>query len=110
MPRAAEAVRDRLIEHDLDLRRFIGGHQREVNARLARLEKDICAALMEIDPMGVSGNVRQAARLARLEKKVKELTDDAFADIRRMNRAALTGTVRAETRATVTAIQDGEPE
>lgn len=108
MPKAtaAELVRDRLIEHDIAMRRFIAGHEREITQILRRMESLISAAVTEIDVAGARGPRRQAARMAKLEKRVEELMQEAYAEIRRLHRDAQIGAARATSRAIITAIEE----
>lgn len=80
-PSVAQAIRDDLIEQELRYRRVDAGVRREVDARLVRLQADLKALTLKIDPAGTDRPAARTARLSKLEARSKAMIDAAYRDI-----------------------------
>ena len=104
-----DAIHDDLISTDIQLRRITGDCQNRAERRLDKLERDLRAEVARIDPFGTDRSDARERRLAKLEKRVRELTNEAFRDIERENREDLRRVARIESQATVQAIGKALP-
>lgn len=80
-PSVAQAIRDDLIEQELRYRRVDAGVRREVDARLLKLQADLKALALRIDPGGTERPAARSARLGKLEMKSKAMIDAAYRDV-----------------------------
>lgn len=103
---ASQNVRDDLIQDDIRLRRVIGGQQRLIEKRQRLLERRVTAAIHDIDPGGVSGELRQAARLLKLQRRIKEITREVYGEHAAQLTDALLGVAKSETVAVTGAIEE----
>jgi hypothetical protein len=92
-----EQIRDETIAHTVELQRGLGSVQNRIEARLRRLDSEIAAALLRIDPMGTDRLDAQARRMERFEKKARELADKAYADVATMFESDMTSLAKLET-------------
>lgn len=104
-----DAIHDDLITEDIQLRRITGDCQNRAERRLDKLASDLRAELARIDPHGTDRKDARERRLAKLEKRARELTAEAYRDIERENRSDLRRIARLESEATVTAIGNNLP-
>ena len=103
---ASRNVRDALIEHDIRVRRAIGGQQRAIAGRQADLERRVLAALEEIDPAGAPTELQRAKRMTQFEQRVKELAQEIYGSHSIQGREALQGVALAESNAVTGAIEE----
>ena len=101
-----DKIHDDLIAHDVTLRRIDGACRRHAEARLDRLSADLKALTIEIDPFGTDRLGARQRRLARLEKKARTLTVEAYADIAKENRSDLKRVGAIETEVSKQVIED----
>lgn len=77
---ANERLRDDIIEHDVRLRRLVANEQKDVTARQRQLERGIIVLLQEIDPLGITGEKRQQARLKKLQDRIVLLAREIYGE------------------------------
>lgn len=94
-----ENIRDDLIEHDIAVRRAIGGEQRLTAAIHRKLEKDVTDLL-------ISSNPTTPLQIARFLKKVRELSAASYREQALHSRGALAQLARSENEAVNSAIED----
>lgn len=104
-----EEIRDELLVQELLLRRASAGVNNAVQKRLLQLEDDLKALLLRIDPAGISGPARQAARLAKLQLRSSELIREAYADARRIVTADASRIAKAAADMTVSTLRSEIP-
>lgn len=81
---ASVAIRDDLIEHDIDLRRVDGDVRNAVRKRLSELGKELVAIVASIDAHGAARADTRQKRLKEIEKKGREATQAAYRDIHKL--------------------------
>lgn len=106
---AAENIRDELIAHDIDLRRVSAGMARQVNARLNTMNADLRGMLARIDPGGTTRRDARERRLARIEREVQAIVDEAYREIRIIVNSDMKRVAKAETVAVANAINGALP-
>lgn len=97
-----EAIRDDLVEHDLDLRRLDGDVRNQIDRRYDELDRQLKELLTRHDPHGA---VRKRTR----EKRLREFQADARKAISAANKdanAILRKTLREVARLESTAVID----
>ena len=106
MTSASENVRDALTEEDVRLRRVIGAEQRSIAALQNDLEKQILAALREIDPGGARTDFQKAIRQKRLQERVQKLTTETYAKHAASMTNTLLGVAESATNSVTGAIEE----
>ena len=103
---AAERVRDDLVVQDVRLRRVIGGEQRFIAKLTDQFEKRVKAAIVEIDVGGVNGPLRRTQRMVKLEKIIKELAQEHYAEVAAHLKKTMQGVAIAESQAVTGALEE----
>mgnify|MGYP003649505935 CR=1 FL=1 len=80
MTNANTKLLDAITTRALDLQRLTAGQRRDAKRFLGELEGDLVARLAKIDPTGVASTTRQAARLDKLLKQVRETVRASYRD------------------------------
>ena len=104
-----DKIHDRLIEHDVKMRRVTGGRQKRVEARLDRMADDLKAAMAKIDPFGTERTDARERRLAKLDKVAGEIIAEAYADISKATQDDMARVARTESEAVVGAVAEELP-
>lgn len=100
-----ERVRDELIPHDLDNRRALAGVEREIELRLVKLERDLKALIVTIDPAGAQQRRSKKNRTRIINRRARELITTAYSEINAMSRDSLRRLARAESRAVAMTVE-----
>ena len=103
---ANESLRDDVIAHDVRLRRVVASSQKTFAERQTILERAIIRALVEIDPLGVTGQKRQEARLKKFQDFVVLATREAYGEHNTTLRNELRSLSRAESEIIVGMIEE----
>lgn len=101
-----EEVRDALIPHDLDNRRALASVEREIDLRLLRLERDLKALIVTVDPAGAQQRRSKKNRTRIINRRARELINTAYSEINAMSRESLRRLARTESRAVALTIAE----
>ena len=97
-----EDIRDDLIEHDIAVRRAIGGEQRRVEAIHRQLERDVIALYLSTTPT-------TPLQQARFFKKVKIMSAESYHTQFLNSKQSLRKLAHAESEAINSAIEEALP-
>lgn len=84
----AQKIRDDIIAQDIRYNRVNASVRAEVNARLDVLEKDITAAMMQVDVNGTRQKKARDRRLKKLNEALRILIRTAYSEINGIIRSA----------------------
>lgn len=104
-----DKIHDRLIEHDVKMRRVDGGRQKRAEARLDQMADDLKAEMARIDPFGTERTDARERRLAKLDKAAAKIIAEAYADISKATQDDMARLARTESEAVVGAIAEELP-
>lgn len=93
-----ERVRDAILEQELLNRRVVAGTQAQIDRRLAQLQRDLGELTRAIDPLTPERSNAREARLAKLEKRSKQLMREAYTEIAMLQRQTARRIARVESK------------
>ena len=105
----SEDVRDDLISHDVDIRRLDGDVRRQIERRIDKLNTDLRALAIQIDPHGAQRTDAKERRLVKLEKASKPIIRQAYAEIEKITDANTKRLARVESKTVVDTIEENLP-
>lgn len=98
-------ARDALISHDVRRQRALGGHQRALDEHQRSIERRIRALLEEVDIPGARTEAQRQRRLAKFEKRAREIAQEGYSEHLKQQRAYLINIGLAESQAVTGAIE-----
>lgn len=108
MPSVNENIRDRIIAQDVTLRKAGAAVNNAVQARMARMRRDLKALMVDIDPGAVSG-ARQRDRLDKLRRKSSGIIRVAMAECAAITRRDAARIAKSAADMVVQAVRDAVP-
>lgn len=104
-----DRIHEKLIEHDVDLRKVDGDRRRKVERRIDTLAEDLKAMMAKIDPFGTTNTKAQERRLAKLDEAAAKLIAEAYAEMSKNTTSDMKRAARAESEAVVQTIRQELP-
>lgn len=104
-----DKIHDRMISHDIEMRRVDGGRRRKAERRIDQLSDDLKALMAKIDPFGTENTKAQERRLAKLDEEAGKLIAEAYAELSTENRKDLRRVARVESEAIAKTIREELP-
>lgn len=104
-----DRIHDRLIEHDVEMRRVDGGRQKRVEARLDQMADDLKELMIKIDPFGTERSDARERRLKKLDEEAAKIIAEAYADISTASKDDMKRLARTESEAVIAAIAEELP-
>lgn len=104
-----DKIHDKLISHDVEMRRVDGGRRRRAEKRIDQLSADLKALMIKIDPFGTERTDARERRLEKLDKEAGKLIAEAYAELSSENRKDLKRVARVESEAIVKTIREELP-
>ena len=104
-----DRIHDKLIEHDVEMRRVDGGRQKRAESRLDQMADDLKALLTKIDPFGTERSDARERRLKKLDTEAAKIISEAYADISKATAEDMKRLARTESEAVVKTIAEELP-
>jgi regulator of protease activity HflC (stomatin/prohibitin superfamily) len=104
-----DKIHDKLIEHDVKMRRVDGGRQKRAEARLDQMADDLKGLMAKIDPFGTERRDARERRLKKLDKEAAKIIAEAYADISRATADDMKRLARTESEMIVKTIAEELP-
>lgn len=105
----SEEVQDDFIKQDVQLARVDAGLQKQIDARLDKLGRDLKRLTLDVDVAGTPRRDAQVRRMAKLNKESRELIRVAYSDINAMTKATLGKVAAATSMEVVSALEENLP-
>ena len=84
MPSVNEAIRDKIVEHTVDVMRTAAGLAGIIDREMTELGEDLAALVQKIDPTAPAASRFQERRRKILQEKAEKLIRERMIKIRRM--------------------------
>lgn len=104
-----DKIHDKLIKHDVELRRVDGGRQKRVEKRLDQMADDLKGLLAKIDPFGTERRDARERRLKKLDEEAAKIIAEAYTDISKATKDDMGRLARAESEVIVKTIAEELP-
>lgn len=104
-----DKIHDKLIKHDVEMRRVDGGRRRRVEKRIDLMAEDLKALLVKIDPFGTERTDVRERRLKKLDEEAAKIIAEAYGEMSKDNRSDLKRVARVESEAIANTIREELP-
>ncbi len=102
-----DKIADSIIKNTIDLERYSEGVKEQVIEILNKAQQEIIGKIAQIDPDAPSMTKWKEQRLQTLNKKITEILDDSYKEIKSVSQDSLKAMVKPTMKATVNALNDG---